>query len=317
MSDTSIKWALSSLEKAGYQIQDSVEPIQNTPWSTVCRFKTDKGFVYLKKVPPALFIETTVIQLLKSIAPSFVPSVIAINKNEHCFLMEDAGIRLHEHFNKTFNAQTLKQILQEYSSLQILSMQTVEDFISVGVPNWGTANLPALYLALTERENLLLADGLLKDEIRQLKLLSAQLKEICDQLLGFKITDSFSHADFHPKNILINTQTHKATIIDLGEVVISHPFFSLNNCLHMTRENFSPSETQYNRLVDACLEPWLSIESRDNLHTILSLVAKCWMIPAVLGEVRLMDSVNKDDVKKLQREGRLSRKFRAWLEAAL
>lgn len=38
-------------------------------------------------------------------------------------------------------------------------------------------------------------------------------------------------------NILINDKTQNITFIDLGEIVISHPFFSLIGCLRQTKKH--------------------------------------------------------------------------------
>jgi aminoglycoside phosphotransferase (APT) family kinase protein len=61
---------------------------------------------------------------------------------------------------------------------------------------------------------------------------------------AINIKETFGHADFHDKNILINTHTNQTTLIDLGEVVITHPLFSFHNCLHRAKENFSLSNSQ-------------------------------------------------------------------------
>jgi len=117
------------------------------------------------------------------------------------------------------------------------------------------------------------------------------------------------------ENILIDKDTQKTTVIDLGEVVITHPFYSLHNCLHMAKENNSLSDTQYNHILESCLEPWLSLESRVNLTEIISYIQETWMIHAVLGEMRLIDSVDKEAYKTLHREGRMSKKLRVWIDS--
>lgn len=315
MQNTHIQWARDTLENFDYRTQEVPAIIQDTPWSKVHRFITDKGYVYLKQVPPALFIEPSVIELLQGNFQEHIPSIIAINHDQHCFLMDDRGIQLHEYFKKKrFSTEILVRVLHEYTAIQIFSMRNIEDYLSLGVPDWRLEKLPGLYNDLIEREDLLLGDGLSRDEVSQLSHLQSKFLKICDRLSQFHIANAFGHADFHPKNILIDQATLKTTIIDLGEVVITHPFFSLNNCLHMAMENFSLSDLQYDQLLDSCLQPWLSLESRENLREILNLIQQTWSIHAVLGEVRLMDSVNKEDFKKLHREGRLSNKLRFWLK---
>src|SRR5450432_3157120 len=106
MIDTQIEWAINVLEAAGFHIEDnSPKTIPDTPWSKVCRFGTDKGYVYLKITPSALSIEPNVIQLLRNKFNANVPDIIAANQERDCFLMNDAGMQLHEYFKNGFDAE--------------------------------------------------------------------------------------------------------------------------------------------------------------------------------------------------------------------
>ena len=78
-------------------------------------------------------------------------------------------------------------------------------------------------------------DGLSEDEFIILNKLKPKLISICEKLSKYKIKETFGHADFHDKNILIDTANQRTTLIDLGEVVITHPFFSFRNCLYMVK----------------------------------------------------------------------------------
>lgn len=156
-------------------------------------------------------------------------------------------------------------------------------------------------------------DGITQDELIKLKESEPKLTSICEELSKFKIKDTFGHADFHDKNILIDINTKKITLIDLGEVVITHPFFSFSNCLFRASENFSLSEQQYHNLENECFKPWLVFESGENLMKILSLIRRCWSIHSVLGEFRLMNSVDASAFQVLRREGRLAKNLRYWI----
>jgi hypothetical protein len=72
------------------------EVILQTPWSHVYRFDTDRGYCYLKQVPPGLSLEPQVIYLLRGSCGASVPLLIADHPQSHCFLMQDAGIPLRE-----------------------------------------------------------------------------------------------------------------------------------------------------------------------------------------------------------------------------
>lgn len=314
MSKAHIQWAYNVLEKQNYQIQMEPDIIQDNPWSTVYRFKTNQGFIFLKKVPANLSLEPNVIKLLQTAFHANVPIIIANNPEQHCFLMQDAGIQMYHYFRQHLNFDIFIQTLQSYAELQIATMKNTQPFFALGVPDWHTEKLPMLYQELISDEGLLSEDGLSHDEIIRLKYLEPQFKFLCKKLADYKIKDSFCHADFHDKNILINPNTHQSTIIDLGEVAISYPIFSLHNCLHMFRENFALTENQYRQITQQCLAPWLELESEKNLLEILSIVKQCWSIPAALGEYRLINSVGKNDLQKLKGQGRFSNKLRYWLD---
>jgi hypothetical protein len=316
MDNSPILWAINILNDHGYQIHtSSPEIIQSTPWSEVYRFKTNQGFVFLKKVPPALFIEPKIINVLHKEFHANVPQIIADNDEQHCFLMHDAGIQLHNYFKENFQTDILIQAMQNYTTLQIPIMipDRIELFLNMGVPDWRLEKLPKLYQDLIAHEILLIDDGLSNDELKQLQRLEPKLFSICERLSQYKIKETFGHADFHDKNILINTHTGQTTLIDLGEVVITHPFFSFLNCLHRAKENFSLTDKQYQQLQLACFKPWLALDTEEHLFEILAIIQQCWSIHSVLGEFRLMNSVDQAAFQKLRRQGRLARNLRYWI----
>ncbi|VVC75421.1 hypothetical protein AQUSIP_07110 [Aquicella siphonis] len=314
MTNSHMLWAITVLKDAGYLIHASQpEIIQKTPWSMVCCIKTNQGPVYLKKVPPALSLESRIINILSNEFHANVPSIIAVNQRQHCFLMKNAGKPLHDYFKQNFQPDILIQAMQDYTRLQISTSDKIHRFLDTGVPDWRLKNLPKLYQDLIAQEMLLINDGLNNDELMQLRVLEPALFSICEELSHYKIKETFGHADFHDKNILIDLSTKKSTIIDLGEVVITHPFFSFLNCLHRAKLNFSLSESQYQQLQHACFKPWLALDTSDHLIEILTLIQQCWPIHSVLGEFRLMNSVDKSAFQELHRQGRLSNNLRHWI----
>ncbi|HAT4400006.1 aminoglycoside phosphotransferase family protein [Legionella quateirensis] len=318
MNNPHIEWALSALNELGYQLKTLIpEIILDTAWSEVSRFQTNLGLVYLKKVPSALSLEANVILLLQKQFNAPVPKILAHNQEFHCFLMQDAGIPLHDVFKQEFRPNLLIDTMHHYTMLQINSADKINLFLELGIPDWRLHQLPKLYKQLLCEEELLLGDGLTQEELKQLKSLDSKLRTLCDQLASFKVPDTFGHADFHDKNILVNPNTHQTTLIDLGEVVITHPFFSFVNCLHRATEHLKLSGTQYRQLQEACFKNWLSIESSVHLFEIIAIINQCWSIHAVLGEYRLIKSITTKAVKTLCRQGRFSSKLRIWIDQSV
>ncbi|MBX3710166.1 MAG: phosphotransferase [Gammaproteobacteria bacterium] len=314
MNNAHIQWARNILEEKKYELQSDIpDVIQDNPWSTVYRFQTNQGLIFLKQVPSALSLEPNVINLLQTEYHANVPFIIAVNREHDCFLMKDAGIQFHNYFKEHFNADIFIQMIRSYTKLQMSVTNKIQQFFDIGVPDWRLENLPNLYRDLINQESLLIDDGLSKDDLIKLKQLEPKLLSLCGKLASYKIKDTFGHADFHDKNILINPSTRQATIIDLGEVVITYPFFSLHNCLHMAKENFKLTDNQHHQLQLACFEPWLELESQKNLFDIISIINQCWSIHAALGEYRLIKSINKADFQKMHRQGRFARKLSHWI----
>ena len=83
----------------------------------------------------------------------------------------------------------------------------------------------------------------------------------------------------------MDIHTHQTTVIDLGEIAITHPFFSFLNCLYRASENFGLTDYQYQQLQKECFKPWLSLETQTHLFEVLSLIHQCWSIHAVLRRV--------------------------------
>lgn len=309
-----IQWAIHALKSEGFEI-NSPTPliIQNSPWANVSRLETHQGFVFLKKVPPKLSLELTIIKLLSEEFDAHVPHVIAYNHDEHCFLMYDAGISLNEYFKTHFYPDVLIDASQANTDLQMKIYNKISLFLDYGVSDWRLDKLPILYHDLVVDEKTLIDDGITPEELKKLRTLTPKLQSICEKLSRYHIKDTFGHSDFHDKNILVDPKTHKTTIIDLGEVSITHPFFSLLNCLHMARERFKLSDEVYYEIENASLQPWLAFETHENTLKILSLIGQCWTIHAVLGELRLLNSVDPVLSQELRKQGRLAKKLRIWI----
>ena len=126
-----------------------------------------------------------------------------------------------------------------------------------------------------------------------MKQLEPKLISLCEKLSHYKIKETFGHADFHDKNILININTSQTTLIELGEVVITHPFFSFLNCLHRAKENFSLSNEHHHQLQLACFKPWLAFDTQKHLLRNPGDYSTMLVYTLVLGEFRLMNSVDQ------------------------
>lgn len=294
MMDVETKWAEEILASKGYNLVEPFQSLIEAPWSSIARVSTTEGVIYLKQTAPDLFIEPFVIEILREKFHAYVPIVIATNKELNSFLMKDCGIPLREVFKNQFQLDILCEAIRQYTFIQAAVSTQCELFINLGVPDWRLEKLPKLYEELIAKEALLIEDGMAQAELKTLQGLSQELARLCEQLEKYKIPQTLDHCDFHDNNILFIPEKQKLTIIDWGECVITHPFFSILTCLGKAASSyhFNEQDKSYITLRDACFQNWLVYESKENLIKALYLAKKLCPIYTALAYYRLKVSSN-------------------------
>lgn len=211
------------------------------------------------------------------------------------------------------NADILLKTVHAYIAMQKASYQHLPYFLNIGVTDWRLTKIPDYYQALIHQAALLKADGLTNIEIKQLSQLTTQLISLCEQLSAYPIPATFSHSDFNDKNILIHPQTQQTTLVDLSEVEITHPFFSLHNFLHQIKENYSLNDEFYHLIEQQILQPWLQLITQEQLLETMALIQQCWPIHRAFTVYRLLTSIDSNSPFKLLGQGKLAKSLRLWL----
>ena len=290
MNQQIIQWAVTNL--ANYQ-QSTVlhhRRIVDTSYSIVYRLETTTGIFYLKKAPEALFVESKVLAFLREQGVTNVPHILAENKCLHCFIMVDCGDHsLRTLFNGKIDFKQLTVGIVNYTTIQRSLETKIKQLLLLGLPDWRLDEIPSLYSQLILQDNLLLDDGLSSKEIDHLHQLHSACTKLCDDLSQYKIPETISHCDFHENNMLFDSKAGAINIIDWGEVVISHPFFSLNGCLwNITYFNdTNKMDTLYSRLQSQCIAPWLDFLDEKQLLEALNIANHLNGIYAALGYEQL------------------------------
>ena len=310
-----IQWATDYLLAHGYTITSAPEIIQTTPWSRLTCFHTSMGKIYLKQTPPALSLESRIIEILHDQFQASVPTVIATHPNLNCFLMTDSGKPLRDFLMNDFQPNLLSNAIHTYTSIQVATADHINVFLALGVPDWRLAKLPQLYAEFMENETFLLQDGMTAPEILMLQHLQSQYSDWCERLSRYAIPETLDHCDFHDNNILLDAHTQQITIIDWGETVITNPFFSLVSCLNQVTRRYPVKETDniYIQLEEACLQQWRDYPEK-NLRDAFQLTKKCWPIYAALGFYRLTLSVNAESFQS--NAGRISGYLKKFIDSA-
>ncbi len=322
-----IQWGKDSLKKTGYALIGDEEIIQKTPYSCVVRFLTSQGNIYLKKTPPSLFIEVEIIKFLKYKINTMVPSILEVNKELCSFLMLDAGIPLQEYLKENFQPNLLNSAIKQYTDIQYAVSSETEPFLKLGVPDWRLKNLSNLYQKLINKKDSLQKDGLTESEYNSLKILMPTVTILCDMLSQYNIPETLDHCDFHDNNILINTRNIQLTLIDLGEIVITHPFFSLLSFISKAALRYSLNDAHHTfiELLDTCVENWYTFGNKIDLKQAMLVAKKLWPIYSALGYYRLISTsgMGMDEASLLsyfgtgRNAGRFAKYFKDFINANL
>jgi Phosphotransferase enzyme family len=312
-----IQWGSQYLSSHGYSLKNNLpQTVQDTPWSYVVRFTTSDGYVYLKHTPAMLALEATIIQTLRDQFHAPVPKVIAHNAELNCFLMEDAGKSLRGILKQKFDESLLCKAIDQFTLLQLAVADRVDIFLNIGVPDWRLDKLPDLYMQLLSQKDLLIEDGLSEIEIRKLEALLPTILNLCKKLSSYSIKQTIVQPDFNDNNSLVDEMTQEITIIDLGEIAISHPFFSLINYLYVIKKHhaLTDEDDTYLRIKDACLKNFMDFESKKRLLDAFEIARILFFIYGALCSYRLMMACDKARFTSFfQRHGRPSMELKKFV----
>lgn len=310
-----IQWACKILTSNGYRLKSKVpENVLKTPWSYIARFETSEAYIYLKHMPAKLALEASIIGILHDQFQASVPTIIAENSELNCFLMKDAGRPLREILKQQFDTELLCKAIDQFTALQLATAENLAFFIDIGVPDWRLDKLPDLYMELLSQKDILIDDGLSEKEIIELETLFPMVFNLCKKLSENSIKQTIVQPDFNDNNTLIDELSQEITIIDLGEIVISHPFFSLINCLQQIKKHhgITDEDARYNQITNACFKNYLDLYSEKQVMDAFATANIIWPVYWTLSNYRLMLACGKDKIMAFQ-HGRLSNTLREFM----
>lgn len=299
-----IQWGYNCLLSLGYTLKNHMpENVLNTPWSYLVRFETSDGYIYLKHTPQLFALEPTIIQILHDQFHASVPTVIAHDSALNCFLMKDAGQSLRAILKKKFDVELLCRSIEQFTLLQIAVADRVNIFLDIGVPDYRLDKLPGLYEELIAKKELLIEDGLSAVEINQLEVLLPIVSNLCIKLSDYSVKQTIVQPDFNDNNTLINDMSKDITIIDLGEIVISHPFFSLLNCLEQIKKHHALTEEDdiYLKIKDACFKNYMNFfGSKEHLSAAVATAQLLHIVYGIAYQYRFMIACGKERLMSFQ-----------------
>jgi hypothetical protein len=165
----------------------------------------------------------------------------------------------------------LKKGIMNYTKIQRSLENKTEQMLKIGILDWRLSQFASLYDQLLQQEQLLIDDGLTRKEIDRLNQLYPICVKLCSDLSEYKMPETINHCDFHENNMLLDQKTGAINIIDWGEVVISHPFLSLNGCLWNITYFNKVSPIDLDHLKSQCITQWLDLYNSNDLLYQLNL----------------------------------------------
>ncbi|HAU1304124.1 TPA: aminoglycoside phosphotransferase family protein [Legionella pneumophila] len=317
-NELATQWALDYLQSHDCRIvtvQKIVEPAN----SIVIKINTSRGVFFMKQTPSALFIEPETIALFQAQGCQHIPTVIAQNEQIHCFLTKACGdVTLRTLFSKDKMIQMdlLARGISHYVSIQRRLENNTPMLLAKGLPDWRLDKFSLLYRKLIQETDLLIADGLSLKEIDALHQNYDFCVEQCARLADYQIPETINHCDFHDNNILFSAEKGELTIIDWGEVVISHPFFSLNTCLwNLTYfHNIKPEDIRYQALQQLCFSSWLDGHNEHDLGAAFNIAKDLLGIFAALSYKHMYDATaNQSKTVQQEHPGSIAGCLRSFL----
>jgi hypothetical protein len=299
-----IQWGCNHLISLGYTLKSHLpEKVQDTPWSYVARFETTNGYIYLKHTPDLFALEPKIIQILSDKFNASVPIVLGHNLELNCFLMKDGGSTLREVLERNFDEALVFRAIDQFTSLQLAVAGRVDILLNMGVPDYRLDKLSDLYEKLISQEHLLIAEGLSEIEIQVLESQRPRISGLCKKLSDYPVKQSIVQSDFNNNNILLDDTSQKITMIDLGEIVIAYPFFSLFNYLYKIQKYYglTDKDDRYLRIKHACFKNYINLfESKDHFEEAFVTAQLLYIVYRISDQYRFMIACGKENLMSFQ-----------------
>jgi hypothetical protein len=262
------EWIHQHLERLGTAVNGPIEQPHVRPWATVMRVPTDAGPVWFKANAPVLAHEAAVVSVIAGTRPDLVPELLAADRERGWMLMGDGGLRLREIVERERRLRRWLELLPLYAELQIDLAGHADELVALGAPDRRLAILASQYEQLLDDG----VEGLPRGELRRLRGLTAQVREMCDQLAGFGLPETIQHDDLHDGQVFVRDGRY--LFFDWGDACVSHAFFTmavtLEGVLAWGLDDVEGSE-EIGPYRDAYLEPFGGYATRPELeaaHTI-------------------------------------------------
>ena len=266
--DGAIRWAERRLAERDIEIKGRPEQFHVRPWSTVIRLPTDRGAVFFKAIWPPEKREAAITEALARWRPKDVAVVLAADGARGWLLLDDAGERLRSIIKKDTDLRHWRTVLPRYAELQLAVAKHSNELLKLGAPDRRAASLAKQYERLLADRALLrigASGGLTDRQYGKLVDLVPQVREWSAYVAG-TVPDTIQHDDLHDGQVFVKDGHYR--ILDWGDTVVSHPFYSLTVALRSIAHTFKLKDeaSELKRLTELYLEPFTAVATKKQLR---------------------------------------------------
>jgi hypothetical protein len=209
-------WVDERLNEAGRPRTGEPDQIHVRSWSTVIRVPTAAGATFFKANTEELRHEALVTLLLARRVPERVPPLIADDPELGWMLMDDGGTRLREVLAEERDLSRWGDVLDGAADIARAMEPDVDRLLAAGVPDLRLATLPDRYAAMVEAADV---EQRFRDAV-------PRVRDLAEELASYGVTETLQHDDLHDGQVFVSGD--RQLILDWGDAVISHPFFTLS-----------------------------------------------------------------------------------------
>ncbi len=189
VDEAAVPWARDVLRRSGVE-PGPAEFVKDRPWSTVWRFSTPTGPVWLKACPERTRHE---VRLLSALARWGVPHVLvplAVEEDRGWVLLPDGGPTVRDVPLEPVAAQRRwAGALSAYGEVQRATAAHADDLVALGVPDLRLPQLPTAFERLALRW---------APDVRPLL---ARVREEAAELADLGLPATLQHDDLHDGNV--------------------------------------------------------------------------------------------------------------------
>jgi hypothetical protein len=287
-------WIDRELARLGVVATGAVEQSYVAPWSTAMRVPVHDGGLWFKANMPVHACEAAVVDILGQRRPACVAELLALDRDRGWMLMADAGVLLVDVLTRERDLRRWLDVLPQYAQLQLAAVADIDELLSVGVPDRRLDKLPTQYEHLLGE-----TPGLTPEELAQLDRLRPRVREMCEELAAYGISETIQHNDLHDRQVFVRDGDYR--FLDWAEACISHPFFTmaitLEGVIAWGLDDIRGS-VDVSPFRDAYLEPFGSHGTSSRLNAALAIAVRLGWICRAAEVQRWVSALDEQDREK-------------------